>query len=223
MYGDLWLKRVLIPLWVIQLIFTILVLLSASVGLGVWQENADDFSEEYDNTEDVEKAIKIGAGVYIAVSSVTILFNIVEIVLFARKRLNPIVAVVLNSITTLIWVVIVILAIVALVQSGVSVLGFIFFLVITATCKGKLLYASMVLHRYRKAVRDRGAYTPAQVEAGTFDTTHTAYNPAGPPPNPFRDPSPAPPQNQVAGSAYSTPGGYGVQYEMQQQSGGRYA
>lgn len=54
----------------------------------------------------------------------------------------------------------------------------------SATTLGKLLYCSVVLHRFRKS-RSRGTYTPAQVESG-LDPGYTAYNPAGAPPNPFR-------------------------------------
>lgn len=45
----------------------------------------------------------IVGGVYIGISAFTIVVNVIEIILFARKRLSPVVAVVINSVTTVIW------------------------------------------------------------------------------------------------------------------------
>lgn len=42
-------------------------------------------------------------GVFIGISAMTILLNVVEIILFARKRLGPLAAVVVNSTITAAW------------------------------------------------------------------------------------------------------------------------
>ena len=63
----------------------------------------------------------------------TVLFTLVEIILLARKRLRPVVAVSLESILFLIWLIIFVLVIVGVAraprQAG-SALGFIFIIVI---------------------------------------------------------------------------------------------
>ncbi|KAF2168873.1 hypothetical protein M409DRAFT_20887 [Zasmidium cellare ATCC 36951] len=222
MYDNIWLKRVWIPFWVIQLLFSIILLASIGLGFGLLRDNRDDISDDlsdagYDSSDvnHAWSAVSAILAVWIAVCAVTIIFDIVEIFLLARKRLSPVVAVVLNSLTTLVWLVLIIIACIGAVNSGTG-LGIIWLAVIFATCLGKLIYCSVVLHRFRKT-RSRGAYTPAQAESG-LDPGYTAYNPAGPPPNPFRDPSrdpsPAPTPNQGAATEYY---GGAPAFEMQQQ------
>lgn len=59
----------------------------------------------------------------------TIIFDFVEIVLYARKRLSPVVAVVLNSIATLAWTVALILSLIGVGRSRAA-LGFIWVIII---------------------------------------------------------------------------------------------
>ncbi|KAF7196051.1 hypothetical protein HII31_02677 [Pseudocercospora fuligena] len=230
MYNNLWLKRVWIPLWVIQLIFVLILLVVSSFALyGVAYIDENDPTNDYDN---VYTALNAVAAVYIAICGLTVLFTLVEIILLARKRLNPVVAVSLESILFLIWLIIFVLVIVGVAraprQAG-SALGFIFIIVVLATSLGKLIYSSVILHRYRKnRSAARGTYSaPGDAETGL--QAYTAYNPsAGAPPNPFRDssrdPSPNPtthqqrPTGEAAGYYDSAPHG---SYEMQ-QSVGRY-
>ncbi|EME39243.1 hypothetical protein DOTSEDRAFT_83061 [Dothistroma septosporum NZE10] len=235
MYGNLYQKRVLVPFWVVQLLFVLILVVSLSLSLAFLKtsedlgdgENASYPVSDYD--ESVYRAARIAAGVWLAICCVTIIFDIVEIVSYARKRLSPVVAVVLNTITTIVWVVFLVLSLIGIAQSRAA-LGFIWIIVVFATCLGKLIYVSVILHRFRKSrSATRGAYTPAQAEAG-LDTSYTAYNPAGAnnlaaaPLSPFRDssrdPSPAPQQPPGSGAAASY---YGAPtYEMQNSSSGRY-
>lgn len=71
----------------------------------------------------------IAAGVYLAICCVTIIFDFAEIVLFARKKLSPVVAVVLNSIATLIWAVFLILSLIGVARSRAA-LGFVWVIII---------------------------------------------------------------------------------------------
>lgn len=61
--------------------------------------------------------------------ALTIIFDIVEIFLFARKRLSPVVAVVLNSLTTLAWAVLLIIACIGAGSEGTG-LGLIWLAVV---------------------------------------------------------------------------------------------
>lgn len=66
---------------------------------------------------------------YIGISAVTIVVNVVEIILFARKKLSPVAAVVFNSVTTALWLgMLVFLAFVA-VGGGASVFSWIVIIV----------------------------------------------------------------------------------------------
>lgn len=67
--------------------------------------------------------------VWIVICAFIIIFDIVEIVLFARKKLSPVVAVVLNSLTTLAWAVLLIIAAIGAGSAGTG-LGLIWLAVI---------------------------------------------------------------------------------------------
>lgn len=58
MYGNLWLKRVLIPLWIVQLIVVLILVVALSLSLAVLH-HTDDFAgdgqvdyPEYDDIDD---------------------------------------------------------------------------------------------------------------------------------------------------------------------------
>lgn len=68
---------------------------------------------------------------YIALCALTIIFDLTEIILLARKRLSPTVVVTFNSILTLVWAVVLILQIVGTAAGArASALGFIFIIVV---------------------------------------------------------------------------------------------
>lgn len=50
--------------------------------------------------------------------TITLLFNIAEIILFARHKLSPVTAVVLATLTTAIWTIVVILLLIGIFGSG---------------------------------------------------------------------------------------------------------
>lgn len=58
------------------------------------------------------------AAAYFVVSALVAIFQIVEIVQFARKKLSPVLMVVLNSISTIFWAVIFIIGIVGAARVG---------------------------------------------------------------------------------------------------------
>lgn len=71
----------------------------------------------------------IVSGVYIGISALTLVLNGVEIILFARKRLSPVIAVVVNCITTAIWLGMLLLLALAAVEGGTSVFSWIVIIV----------------------------------------------------------------------------------------------
>ncbi|KAF2212585.1 hypothetical protein CERZMDRAFT_97082 [Cercospora zeae-maydis SCOH1-5] len=196
MTSPMWLKRVLIPLWIVQLIFVTILLVLFSFSLVIVRDY-QDYADDYDVdriSKPTYRAFNGVAAVYIALCALTILFDLTEIILLARRRLSPKVVVAFNSLLTLVWAVILILQIVGTaVGARASALGFIFIIVVLATALGKLIYSSVILHRSRKGqFATRGTYSsPANAEAGVeFDPTpsgpYTAYNPVPAPSDPFR-------------------------------------
>ncbi|CAK4013486.1 hypothetical protein DOTSEDRAFT_83061 [Lecanosticta acicola] len=145
---------------------------------------------------------------YLDICALTAVFQIVETVPYARKRLGPVLMVVLNTITTVVWIVLFSLSIVGAAKTN-SALGFIWTIMLVAACLAKLIYSSVMRCTAfaKNRSSSRGAYTPADPEAGVNPTVYTAYNPsayqnpAGPPSNPFRDSRDPSPTMRPAGDA----------------------
>ncbi|GIZ49769.1 hypothetical protein CKM354_001279600 [Cercospora kikuchii] len=221
MASQMWLKRVLIPFWIVQLIFVTILLVLFTFSLAVVRDYQEDYADSYGVgriSKPAYRAFNGVAAVYIALCALTIIFDLTEIILLARKRLSPTVVVTFNSILTLVWAVVLILQIVGTAAGArASALGFIFIIVVLATSLGKLIYSSVILHRYRIGqFATRGTYSsPANAEAGVaFDPTpsgpDTAYNPVPAPLNPFRDASRDP--SPAAGIHHPTSGAAAAYY-----------
>lgn len=72
---------------------------------------------------------RVVSGVIIGVSALTVLLNVVEIILFARRRFSPVAAVVCNSITTLIWLGMLVLLALTAVRATTSTFSWILMIV----------------------------------------------------------------------------------------------
>ena len=73
------------------------------------------------------------AAVYVGLSALTIIFDLTEIILMARRKLSPKVAVTFNSILTAVWLIIFVLSIIGAVgASGYAsgLLGIIFIFIV---------------------------------------------------------------------------------------------
>lgn len=80
------------------------------------------------------------------------MFNIVEVVLFARHALRPLVYLIFNCIKTTIWLFSLIFAIIDLIDGG-SILGLILKIIFFFAFLGTLIYASVIYHRQRQSMR----------------------------------------------------------------------
>ncbi|OQO07532.1 hypothetical protein B0A48_07229 [Cryoendolithus antarcticus] len=149
---QIWSKRVLVPFWIVQSIGFAIILIVACLGFSVIKDidSNDTLTSEYDGQtlDDAERLLKIGAGILLGLSVVSIILNITEIVLYARKRLTPTIHLSSVCVKTVLWVFYFILtAIGAARGSGV---GFILAIALVATCLGQLIYGSVIVHRKRK-------------------------------------------------------------------------
>ncbi|KAK8198232.1 uncharacterized protein BKA78DRAFT_377732 [Phyllosticta capitalensis] len=169
-----WLKRVLIPFWVIRIILMVLIAISFGVGLAVIAVNA---KKEDDNDDDDDGTVTNGNGdgdgvrirggqiativVFFVLVLVCLTLDIIAVVKHARHNLRPKTFLIFNAVQTLFWAAVLVIDIVSAVRTR-SALSFLFALVVFALFLGLLIYAIVV---YRRARRDaaRGAYVPTVV------------------------------------------------------------
>ncbi|KAK5124029.1 hypothetical protein LTR85_002226 [Meristemomyces frigidus] len=184
MHDGIWLKRVLVPFWVVDLIWFLVILIFASMDVGLYNEESGI---------DV-----IEAAVLLAMSSISMILDVTAIVLLARHKLTPVTYLVFQCVKTAFWTYPFIVDIVLSAHHYKTGLSFLFTVVLFCTSVGQLAYGSITLDRKRKGkLPHRGQYTGVEgghLAAG-YETpprgSYAAYNPYGAPPNPFRDPSPA--------------------------------
>ncbi|KAK0261819.1 hypothetical protein LTR91_025287 [Friedmanniomyces endolithicus] len=196
MPGKMWLKRVLIPFWTIEMAWLLAVIVLGALNLYVVETDASN-SDSNSNGQ-AYQVLSIASIIVLTIGTLSLIFDITIIVLFARHKLNPVPFLVLSSVKALFWIVIFVLDIVASAGDANEVSGFLFSAVLFATSVGQLIYGAVIMSRSRKGVYTRGNY--AGVETGYRGAgnaspprgSYAGYNPHGAPPNPFRDPSRGP-------------------------------
>lgn len=151
-------KGVNITAWVLQFLVCI-ILLGASAWL-LWLAGENDYE-----LGGYSGLFVAAAGLQIAITGLNIVFNIVEIVLIAKKRMPPALYLTSACIKTTIWAIIFILNLVSL-----SVISIILTLVLLATSLLQLIYGAILVHRKRKGTLTGGSYVPAH---------NPAHNPEG--------------------------------------------
>ncbi|KAF4632775.1 hypothetical protein G7Y89_g5340 [Cudoniella acicularis] len=170
-----WRKAVLIPFWILQLLFMLIMiaLLGLSIGLLVtWEKDNDSDSDlTYDGlTEDaVEKTVHIIAPVWIGICSACVVLTVVEIILLARHSLKPLRFVIMNSIKTAIWMVLFVLDIISATTKGgrtTSFLGLAIDAILLLCFWIPLIYGSVVYHRTR---REQKFYKPVDIPHNPTD------------------------------------------------------
>ncbi|KAI1501181.1 hypothetical protein F5X99DRAFT_210855 [Biscogniauxia marginata] len=201
-------KGVNVTAWVLQIIVC-LILLGASAWL-LSLISSDDYDYvlgEYDGF------FTAAAGLQIALTGLTIVFDIVEIVLIARKSMPPALYLSSACIKTAVWGIIFILNLIA-----VSILSIILCGILLATSLLQLVYGARLVHRKRKGTLTSGNYAPApnpaldgntgNVEAGYSSAygqpqqqqQQSYYAPQG---TGYKPHSPAPPEYGVYGAPAS--------------------
>ncbi|KAK4979416.1 hypothetical protein LTR66_002787 [Elasticomyces elasticus] len=150
-HTNMWRKRALIVLWVLQLICLVIITGLTSYLVAYISNDGD---------VDVYKNAMIVASVLLTAYAICIVFNIVEIVLFARRLLKPIIYLVLSVLPALFWLVLSCIHIAAWASGAAGYSGSIsivmFLLYFYSTIYGYRIYQGE-----RRARKDRGAYAPA--------------------------------------------------------------
>ncbi|KAK3072525.1 hypothetical protein LTR53_006661 [Teratosphaeriaceae sp. CCFEE 6253] len=193
MQGNMWLKKVLIPFWAVELLWLLATLVVSGLGLYAWET-----TKSGDSDVRLHKIVSLSAILLLAMAAISILFDLAAIVLFARHTLQPLTFVIFSSIKAVFWIFIFVVDIIDVTRGNTSgiVWAFLFSAVLFCTSVGQVAYAAVILHRTRKGAYTRGDYGDV---AGGINTDYRGADHkraakeglgyAGAPPNPFRDPS----------------------------------
>jgi len=148
-----WRKWVLIPFWIIQLFFGLLMIVVLALALGVVNSSwAGKKIDDYDG--EVRKASKVVSGVYIGIISLCVILTITEIVQLVRHRLKPLFFLITNVIKTAIWTSLFILDIIAVIRQAnnrrYGTGGLVVSALLVFSLWVPLVYGSIIYHRFRK-------------------------------------------------------------------------
>ncbi|KAI0171568.1 hypothetical protein BJ166DRAFT_623040 [Pestalotiopsis sp. NC0098] len=167
-YEGLWHKRQLVPCWVLQCLAAGVFLIAAGLLLAAAayvRENEDDVSDYTYYGYNLDQLLTYAAatGSVILVFSVcTIVFDIVECVLYARRVLSPVALLVLAVLKTAAWGAYFILSIVSAAGGSVSWLDLLLSAILVSTSLSQLVLGARFTHRLRKGALDnRGTYAAA--------------------------------------------------------------
>ncbi|KAI3324766.1 hypothetical protein HD806DRAFT_54635 [Xylariaceae sp. AK1471] len=177
-------KGVDITAWVLQILVCLIQVGVAAALLAV----VDDYEGGFDG---VRGAINTSAGVSIGISALTIVIDIVEIVLIARKNMPPALYLSFACIKTLIWLIIFVLDLITL-----AIVGIILSAIVVITSVVQLAFGARIVHKKRKGTLTGGKYVPTLNPAATGHV-ETGYG--------------VPPQPQ----AYGVPQAYGAPQQPQ--------
>jgi hypothetical protein len=121
-----WRKAVLVPFWIVQMLFMIIFigLLGLALGVLVRYDDDEDYyysgNDEFEDISDhaVHVAKDIVAPIWITLCAICLILTITEIILLARHKLRPLAFLVMNVIKCAIWTALFILDIISAVSVG---------------------------------------------------------------------------------------------------------
>ncbi|KAI6081482.1 hypothetical protein F4821DRAFT_25805 [Hypoxylon rubiginosum] len=160
-YEGVWRKRYLLPSWILQIICAIvfvvvagLLLAAASYVQRHHRSSSYNSSSNYSyygySSDQLVEYARISGGVALGLGLGTIIFDITEIVLYARRRLNPILLLSSACIKTLVWGAYFVIIAIGAAYGSVSVLDIILSLVLALTSIEQLVLGAVYTHRKRQ-------------------------------------------------------------------------
>lgn len=153
-----WLKAVLIPFWVIEMLLEILALAFTALALTALMALQNEEFCSYDEFGDVScetidhsaLGAALGAeGAGVALACIFLIMHIVQIVLYATHRLTPNTNFGIELSRFILWTIVFILGMVAIAQGSYTIVSIVFIVLLEASYIGSLAYASTIYHRYR--------------------------------------------------------------------------
>jgi hypothetical protein len=223
-FENIWRKWALVPIWILQCIASGVFMVAAGLIIAAAayvKQNDSDLDLDYDyhgySAKELVDYAAVTGGVIFAFAICTIIFDIVECVLYARRVLSPVTVLVTSTLKLLAWGAYLILAIISAVRGSVGWLDILLSAVLVSTSLRQLIMGAQYTHRMRKGTLDnRGTYKPTitgQPQGGAVPGYYAAPQPSHQQTyqqNPFNDtayrsPSPQPPTYGHEAAAYSYP------------------
>lgn len=149
MAEKIYMKRVLIPLWLIQIAACIILAIASALVLWVVNDAQDTGEFKKQNLDGLGTAVNALAATILTVAIFTILMDIVEIILAAIHRLKPVTNLVLQCIKLVIWTVFFILTIIAAAKANAGGLSIFLQLVLFLTSLGQVIYGAIIYRRHK--------------------------------------------------------------------------
>ncbi|GAB1317837.1 pH-response regulator protein palF/prr-3 [Madurella fahalii] len=220
------LKRVLIPFWVIRIIIMIVHIGLYGIvvaGLSVFRNDRHRLFEEYHSSLTYDTLLAVSV-VMMVIILVCLILDIVCIVKRARRTLSPPFFLGVNISQSIIYTVSFILGMIGAHNGVVSI---VISVIVLLSFLGLLIYAAVVFHQYRKGSL-RGTYAPTHnpelhnPEVHNLVQGNTAYGPQTTYPQPYAQDYPRTaafydPQAASEATAYGGQGYAPQPYESQQQ------
>ncbi|KAK7757924.1 hypothetical protein SLS62_000302 [Diatrype stigma] len=144
-------KSINLPAWILQIIICLIMIAASAFVMSI--VNDGDYQQYLHGYSGL---FTTAAGVQIAITAVTIVLDIVEMVLIGRRRMQPALYLSSACVKTLIWCIIFILNLIA-----VSVLAIILSAILAGTSVLQLVYGATLVHRKRRGTLRGGNYAPA--------------------------------------------------------------
>ncbi|KAL6693169.1 hypothetical protein J3F84DRAFT_401734 [Trichoderma pleuroticola] len=160
------LKRVLVPFWVIRVLIMVVDIAVYAFGIGIVASNKESIDQRFFTGSLAALAV------IEAILVLCLLLDIICIIKRARRTLSPRFFFATNLVQTTIFVILFILSIIG----RQTILNLILNIAIVLSFIGLLVYASVIFHKDRKGTL-RGSYTPAATFAETTKlSTSTHYD-----------------------------------------------
>ncbi|KAI0106842.1 hypothetical protein F4814DRAFT_452054 [Daldinia grandis] len=179
-YKGIWRKRDVLPFWILQILLMVISIIAAIllfVGassverLQTETESSSAFTTVYlgYGADDLVKYARIMGAIMLVLGVGTLIFDSIEITLYAQSRLNPVVLLSFACIKTLIWSTYFITAVIATAAGSIfGALGLLIGIVPVITSIAQLVWGIIYTNRKRngqlstrsnrKSVGDDGSY-----------------------------------------------------------------
>ncbi|KAI2622372.1 hypothetical protein GGR54DRAFT_638707 [Hypoxylon sp. NC1633] len=168
-YEGVWRKRNLLPCWILQMlcgtIYAVIaaVLLAAAANVQRHEDDPQFYSTQYDyygySASQLVEYAQITGAVVLVLGIGTLILDSVEITLFARRRLSPVLLLSTACIKTLVWGVYFILTICAAATGSISAADLILGLILVLTSSEQLVLGAIYTHRKRKGLLSNSGST----------------------------------------------------------------
>ncbi|KAL7620138.1 hypothetical protein AAE478_009131 [Parahypoxylon ruwenzoriense] len=174
-YEGIWRKRYLLPSWIL-IVFAVSACLLLVTAAWVQRRRR---SHRYDLTvywyygysaKELVRYARITGGVVLGISIGTIVLSIAEGVLYAHRRLSPVLLLSLASVKTLIWGAYFVISVVSAVARSASMLDLALSLVLESTSVQLLVLGAVFTHRVHKGLLGRRKDKETTGVEGGYDT-----------------------------------------------------